>query len=83
MGDERKQYENICKAEFNHIKAQLDKVLGKLYIDNGGESFQSKINRHDIWIRRFTRVLIAVGVAVFGLCIHTVQDIIKAIIQGM
>ena len=79
--DEQKQYEDVCKGEFRSIQTKLDKMLGKLYVDNGGESFQSKINRHDIWMRRVTGVLVAIGLAVLGLCMKNVGDILGAIIN--
>ena len=70
------------KTQQDRIEEKIDNVLGKLYVDNGGESFQSKLNRHDIWIGRATKIGIAVAVAVFGLCIDTVQNIISAIVHG-
>lgn len=70
------------KTQQDRIEKTVNDILGKLYVDNGGESFQSKLNRHDMWIKRATRIGLAVAVAVFGLCIDTVQNIISAIIHG-
>ena len=79
--DEENRYELVCKSEFHSINKKLDTITSKLYVDNGGESQQSKINRHDIWIRRATGIGLAVAIAVFGLCIDAVQEIIKGIIN--
>lgn len=70
------------KTQLDRVEEKVDDILGKLYVDNGGESFQSKLNRHDIWISRATKIGIAIALAVCGLCIDTVQNIISAIIRG-
>ncbi len=64
------------KFELAEIKKGINKIFDKLFIDNGGESFQSRINRHDIWIKRMTAVLVAIGLAVLGLSINGVWEAI-------
>ena len=49
--DEQEQYDKICKNEFATIKETLECFNHKLFVDNGSESLQSKINRHNNWIR--------------------------------
>jgi hypothetical protein len=79
MGDEQQQYHEVCKGEFQALSTKLDKVLNKLYIDNGGESFQSRLNRIDIWIARATRIAIAIGVVLTGLTVDAVQEILRSL----
>jgi hypothetical protein len=49
MSCETEQYDRICKDEFQKINDRLDKI----FIDNGNESFQSKLNRHEQFIRDY------------------------------
>ena len=79
--DEKERYDEVCKGEFESLNKKIDNLSQRLFIDNGKESIQSKMNRHDIWISRATKVGLAVAIAVFGLCIDTVQEIIKGIIN--
>lgn len=51
MPDERKQYEDVCKGEFAELSGKLDAIHRRLYIDNGAESIQSRLNRHERWIK--------------------------------
>ena len=45
------QYKTVCKTEFKEINDKLDSLMDKLFIDNGNECLQSKINRHNNWIK--------------------------------
>lgn len=65
------------RTEFKSLHAKVDKLVARLFIDNGKESVQSRINRHDIWIKRATAVGIAASIIVSGLCIDAVQQMIK------
>lgn len=78
---EEDRYDEICKDQFTSLHNAVKDLSDRLFVDNGAESLQSKMNRHDIWIGRATKVGLAVAIAVFGLCIDTVQEIIKGIIQ--
>jgi hypothetical protein len=75
------RYETVCKHEFASLHKKVDSLLTRLYIDNGTESLQSKMNRMDIWISRATKIGIAAGLAVLGLCIDAVQEILRSIIH--
>ncbi len=82
--DEKDKSQLVCKHHFDildKIETKMDNLTDRLFMDNGGESLQSKLNRHDIWIGRATKVGLAVAIAVFGLCIDTVQEIIKGMIN--
>lgn len=79
--DEKDRYDEVCKDQFESLHSAVKNLSDRLFIDNGAESLQSKMNRHDIWIRRATGLGLAVAIAVFGLCIDAVQEIIKGIIS--
>lgn len=81
MMEEKDRYDEVCKGQFESLHAKIANLSDRLFIDNGSESLQSKMNRHDIWIKRATGVGIAVAIAVSGLCIDAVQEIIKGIIR--
>jgi hypothetical protein len=49
MDYEQQQYDRICRDEFQKINDRLDRI----FIDNGSESFQSKLNRHEEFIKDF------------------------------
>lgn len=78
---EKTQYNQLCKDEFKKLNQKSDKILAKLFIDNGGESFQSRLNRHDIWIKRMTTGLIAIALVVLPLSINGVWEAIIKIIK--
>jgi hypothetical protein len=44
------QYDKTCKAEFHEIKEQIERLNKRLYVDNGTESLQSRLNRHERYI---------------------------------
>jgi len=46
-----KQYDEVCKGEFQEINAKLDDIAKRLYYDNGEECLQSKINRISNWVK--------------------------------
>lgn len=79
--DERDRYEDVCKGQFESLHKKIEGLSNRLFIDNGAESLQSKMNRHDIWIKRATGIGIAVAIAVSGLLIDAVQEIIKGIVH--
>ncbi len=69
------------RKEFKSLHEKVDKLVARLFIDNGAESVQSRINRHDIWIKRATGIGIGFAIVVSGLCVDAVQEIIKGIIN--
>jgi hypothetical protein len=69
---ESEQYKGVCKGEFAKINSKLD----RLYIDNGGESFQSKLNRHDLFIKKMTRIVYAIAIPMIALSLDAVRDIL-------
>ena len=70
--EEHERYDEVCKGEFHSLHKKIDTLSRRLFIDNGAESIQSKMNRMDIWISRATKLGLVVAIAVFGLCIDTV-----------
>jgi len=79
--DGRERYDEVCKGEFQSLHKKMDILSRRLFIDNGAESIQSRMNRLDLWIGRATKIGLAIAIAVFGLCIEAVQEIIKNIIH--
>lgn len=76
MTDEGKQYETICKGEFAELNTKLDDIHRKLYIDNGAESIQSRLNRYERWIRGMAWLC---GIAASASVVTLVTIAIKAI----
>ena len=79
----RNQYEDFCKEQFEHLKTKMDRLTQRLYIDNGSESLQSKMNRIERWISLATRIGIAISITVGGLCVDAIQNFIAKLIAGM
>ena len=71
--DAEKQYETICKQEFQDISEKLDKLNDRLFMDNGRECLQSKINRHNDWIKRFGGFL----ACLWGVVIIVITALVK------
>ena len=63
------QYDSVCKQEFKDINSKLDRIIKGLYMDNGGECIQSKINRHDRWIRNVMLVIGGAWAVLIGIII--------------
>jgi len=57
----------IVKDKFECLFEKLDSLNNRLFFDNGGESMQSKINRHDRWIKVITGILGAIGLTTLGI----------------
>jgi len=58
MRYESQQYQLFCKQRFDEIidgqektTKAIQELTCRIYKDNGKESLQSKINRHDLWLR--------------------------------
>ena len=57
--DER--YETICKDRFEDILKEIKTIQKGLFIDNGDESVQSKLNRHERWIKIMGWLAVTIG----------------------
>jgi hypothetical protein len=40
-------YEKVCKPAFDEVLIEIRDMKNKLFIDNGDESVQSRLNRHE------------------------------------
>lgn len=67
---DKDQYNNVCKEEFHEIKDLLNSINKKLFIDNGVECIQSKINRHDKFLQIFSYILGVIFVSMVGMVVH-------------
>ena len=74
---ETEQYKEVCKGEFAEINSKLD----RLFMDNGNESFQSKLNRHDLFLKRVTWLGCVVTIPVIGLSLDAIRDIVVAVLK--
>ena len=66
---EQEQYTNVCKERFDEIMAKLHSLDRKLFKDNGIECVQSKINRHDRWIKGVVAVGAVISTGLFGVAL--------------
>ena len=78
----------LCDEKHEHIQKTLDRIESfcvelkdgqqimhnRLFIENGNESLQSKINRHDRWIKGVCVSIFALGVPMI---IWIIQWLIK------
>ena len=74
---ESEQYKEVCQNEFTKINKKLD----RLFMDNGNESFQSKLNRHDLFIKRMTWLGCIVTIPVIGLSLDAIRDIVVTLLK--
>ena len=74
--DENTQYDKVCRGEFKSIHQRLD----KLFVDNGSESFQSKLNRHDQFVKRFSTMMYIIVVPIVAVGINSVHELIVVVI---
>ncbi len=63
---EKKQYEQVCKDRFDEIIEEIRDLKNRLFIDNSNECLQSKVNRHNRWIKAVAGFLTIVGCGLFG-----------------
>ena len=77
---DQEQYNNVCKARFDEGKEQFTQIIGKieqlhnkLFLDNGSECLQSKINRHDGWIKRVMIVTGAIATGLLGVTLWVLK----------
>lgn len=50
----------------DRIEIKLNSIEQRLFHDNGKECLQSKINRHDIWIRKFDSKMKTICITLLG-----------------
>jgi len=69
----------ICKERFDRaeetdklILSKLDSFDKKLFMDNGAECLQSKINRHDRWIKAVAGFLVVLGAATTTIAVRLI-----------
>jgi len=60
MNEPENQYAKYCKDKFTDVILKLDSLNNRLFVDNGTECLQSKINRHD---KLLTTMTWALGIA--------------------
>ena len=65
------QYDDICREQFDKIISQLDNIEKRLFIDNGKECIQSKINRHDGFLKVIGWTLGVIFIAVAGVIVKS------------
>ena len=54
-------YKTICKDKFKEILTEIKTIQKGLFIDNGEESVQSKLNRHERWFKIFGWLAVTIG----------------------
>jgi len=72
--NEEEMYKLVCKNKFEELHRDIRLMLTKqdtleqrLFYDNGGDSHQTILNRHDNWIKRTNKITAATGLAVLGI----------------
>ncbi len=60
-------YETVCKDKFEDILKEIKTIQKGLFIDNGEESVQSKLNRHDRILVRTAKLYLWIAGALGGI----------------
>ena len=55
------RYKEFCERRFDAIDAALRHLNDQLFMDNGGDCLQSKVNENRRWIKILTGVFAAIG----------------------
>ncbi len=71
---EDEMYEKVCKSRFDKIEELLTSIDQRLFKDNGGNSFQSKLNRQDNWIKRTNKIIWTLALAVLAIIVGWVKS---------
>jgi len=58
-----------CKEKFDTIIKKLDNLEKKLFVDNGGLSHQSKINKNTRDLKIITGIFSAIGTALISVVV--------------
>ena len=59
-------YEKICKPAFDEILLEIRDLKKRLFIDNGMDSVQSRLNKHDRVIKIWCWVIGVIGATVLS-----------------
>lgn len=57
----------IVNDKFDCVFEKIDRLNIRLFVDNNGESIQSKLNRLDRWVKVVTGIMAAIGLTVLGI----------------
>jgi hypothetical protein len=79
--DDEELYDKFCKNQFKSIKGMIGAMHNRLFVDNGRESLQSRINRIDAWVSKITKFTAAVGVVVLGLTIEHIWSVVSKLLN--
>jgi len=71
---ESEQYTQVCKDRFDGIEGKLDDIIDRLFLDNGNECLQSKVNNNARIIKLIAGVFAVIGSAI----VSVIGWIIKA-----
>jgi len=61
---ESEQYTQVCKDRFDGIEGKLDDIIDRLFLDNGNECLQSKVNNNARIIKIIAGIFTVIGTAV-------------------
>jgi len=64
MDDHEKIYKAFCRDRFEEILTEIRELRDRLFVDNGGESIQSRLNRHEKYIKIWNWFLVIMGGAI-------------------
>ena len=84
MCPDMEQYNAICKERFDEIRnsarddkheilATIKGLSDRLFMDNGNECIQSKLNRHDKWIKGVIAVGAVIATGLFGVALWVLK----------
>ena len=76
MTEDNEMYEKVCKVAFEKLDAGQKRILDALFMDGNGQSLQSRVNQNTETIRRWSRVYVAVGLAILGLLTWIIQHLL-------
>ena len=74
---DQEQYDRICKCRFDTIERKIDALddrLDRIFIDNGGESLQSKVNANSKLLKLVTGVFALIGSAIISILVWIIKS---------
>ena len=72
--DHEEYYEKICKPAFDEILLEIRDVKKRLFVDNGMDSVQSRLNKYDRVIKIWCWVICIIGAG-------AISTLVKQIIE--
>jgi len=78
MTQDSEMYEKFCSKEFEKLEIGQKRILDALFMDGNGHSLQSRVNQNTETIRRWSRIYVAVGLAVLSLLVWIIQHLLGA-----